>query len=177
MMIQPPASRAQEWVWFVHPALKCWASLRRPRRGLNFKTSQGSPGPQLHVSRRMLVYYVQSKTDRLTSLNDHSAEHRPILPVANRARIARRDRVWAALCALEGSAEDSRQAFHPDGHRLRGHGGPADDPSASAILRTDTRWFRIDVLGMHFGIDHHGLHRCFLYVRTIAERADVGPVF
>ena len=60
--------------------------------------------------------------------------------------------IGAALCALEGSAEDPRQAVHADGHGIRGHGGPADDPSAPAVLCEDTRRVGIDFLGMHFGI-------------------------
>ena len=50
---------------------------------------------------------------------DYPTQHRPILPVANRACIACRDRDWTALCAMAGSAEDPRQAVHADGHGIR----------------------------------------------------------
>ena len=124
------------------------------------------------------MYYVQSKTDRLTRLNDHPAEHRPIIPIADRARIARRDRVWAAVCALEGSSEDPRQAVHVDGHGIRGHGGAADDHSAAAVLCKDTRRLGDRRAGNAFWYrDHLRIHRRGLHLRPTTERADVGPVF
>ena len=38
-------------------------------------------------------------------------EHRSIIPVSSRARIAGRNRVRTSLSTLEGSAEDSSQAL------------------------------------------------------------------
>jgi len=47
----------------------------------------------------------------VNKLNADPAKHRPILPIADRARITRRDRDWLLYCC-GGSAEDPRQLFH-----------------------------------------------------------------
>src|SRR5437879_1314721 len=61
-------------------------------------------------------------------------EHRPVLPLADRARTARSHWVSAALRLLQGSAEDSGEALHADDHGVHRHGRIADDHSAAAVL-------------------------------------------
>ena len=114
----------------------------------------------------------------MTHNNVNSAEHRPIFPFADCDHIARRDRGWTALRALAGSAEDSGEALHADGHRIRGHAGPADDHSAPAVLCEDTEWVGDQPPGMaYWNRNHHGFDGHFLHSSASFECADVGTVF
>ena len=93
-------------------------------------------------------------------------------------RYAGRDRVRVAVCAVAGSAEDSGEAVHPDGHGVCGHAGAADDHSAAAFLREDAGRLGSQLAGdALWDRPDHRFHRFRLHRRPTVERADVGPVF
>src|SRR5438067_4248501 len=84
-------------------------------------------------------------------LNCHasdSAEYCSILPIATRARVARRDWVGAALRFLQRSAEDSGETLHADDHSVRRYGRAPDDHSAAAVLCVVVGWYRYQCSGL-----------------------------
>src|SRR6266481_4531042 len=105
-------------------------------------------------------------------------EHRSIFSLADRARVARRNRARSGVCLLQRGAQDSGEALHTDDHGVHRYGWTADDHSAAAVLREGLKreWLDRVALPDRRG-DYHRFHRHLLHGCATVERAALGKVF